>query len=259
MTKTQWQKFVVIQDLHFPFHDENCFELVKRYLRQTKPSEVILNGDIFDNATCSTWPKSRHARFHKLVDEIRASQGLFDSLLEACGKAKVVFVDGNHEFRFDRYLMAMAPVLEDMDGLEFEHLYKFKERGIEYHKAKANSGLYHLTPKLAICHGDVTGQEGNSVAKRMWTKLQHSAVIGHAHKEGQFRIKGLDREDVVLAAGCLCQPMDYMFIDNWQRGFVDGMVNRKTGEFQIDHVRISGENFNTLYSREGSIVLPKKK
>ncbi len=242
-------------DFHFPFVDKNCFELFLRYIRQFKPHYIVLNGDVFDAYLVSRFAKSRNIGFKTFKAELDADKGYFDTLLKACGKAKVIFIDGNHEVRLPNYLKMMAPTLEDMDGLQMEQIFEFAKRGIVHAKAKAQSGIYRITDKLACAHGWYTGSDGNSVAKRTWNQVQQSIITSHSHKEGTYRVRGgLDgKESVALVTGCLCQPQDYLDLDTWARGFVAGMVNLKTGEFTADHVRISGENFGTLYAADGTM------
>ena len=49
-------------------------------------------------------------------------------------------------------------------------------------------------------------------------------------------------------AGYLCKDPDWRDIDNYTRGFIFGWYDDETGEFSLDHARISGKDHTTLYA-----------
>ena len=53
MSKT----YVILNDIQYPFHDEQCLALVKLFIKDIKPDGVRLNGDIVDCYSISSFTK----------------------------------------------------------------------------------------------------------------------------------------------------------------------------------------------------------
>jgi len=74
------------------------------------PDEIVLLGDYAD-----FYPVSRHAKdpsvAHALTDEIKSVNEGLDQLDKLWPKAKKVYLEGNHEWRLERYLSEQAPAL----------------------------------------------------------------------------------------------------------------------------------------------------
>ncbi len=90
------------------------------------PAAVVLNGDVFDGARISRFPQSHWQEYLALPgvqDEIGVCQARLREILDAaCGSASppeeidFVWTLGNHDSRFERYLIAGAAELAGFPG-----------------------------------------------------------------------------------------------------------------------------------------------
>lgn len=88
-------KFVVLSDIHFPYHDEKALKAVYNFLSNTHVDTIILNGDILDFYDVSSFDKDPD-RINSLQKEIDMAQKFFKKLRSLAPKARIVFVKGNH-------------------------------------------------------------------------------------------------------------------------------------------------------------------
>lgn len=95
-SKPKIKKTVVLSDIHIPYHDQKALAVAISYMEDYKPDEIILNGDILDNYSCSSYRKDE-ARFIELQDELDEVKSFLSHLRELFPKAKMHYVSGNHE------------------------------------------------------------------------------------------------------------------------------------------------------------------
>lgn len=88
-------KFVVLSDIHFPYHDDKALKAVYNFLSNTQVDTIILNGDILDFYDVSSFDKDPD-RINSLQKEIDMAQKFFKKLRSLAPKARIVFVKGNH-------------------------------------------------------------------------------------------------------------------------------------------------------------------
>lgn len=239
------KRVVIVADTQSPYEDPQCVALAIKFIQDYKPDTLIMNGDMLDLASCSKFVRSRYAGPQTVKDEIEwATNSVIEPLCKAAPKAEKIWIEGNHEYRLTRYIIAMAPSLEGL--VEASPVFQCERLGIKYIKSKAGNGIYKLTPMLTIMHGD---RYGVNPAKSQYTAWGSSLVMGHAHKESTYRWKhGCGTDHVAMASGCLCKDPDWRDIENYTRGFIAGWYDDENGEFGLDHIRIVCSDF----SDEGS-------
>lgn len=273
----------IVSDTQAPYHLKQCIAGVCAFLRDYRPNVHIFNGDMVDFATISKYNKSKrltpqvvatevfltltevifpqlealgweihwHAETHKAVEYgLEIARVRLDKVVR--GRARVVWTQGNHEFRLERFIYAYAPAFEGL--VEFEEIFLLKELGIEYVRGRGTSGngLIRLNRNLAVCHGERHGQYPARPTMLDWGG---SIVVGHAHKEDTARrtfASGLDW--VAMAAGCLCQDGEWKAFSGYNRGFIAGWYDDETDEFHLDHMRFSGDNWTKLYTPYGRYI-----
>jgi predicted phosphodiesterase len=208
---------LVLADLHIPFHDENAVELALQYGVSHKINTVILLGDVVDIYDLShflrepnivTFQEEREL-FWKLIDRINF---LFPT-------AKIFYLEGNHELRFERYMQAHAKEIYDVDDFTIRSLFALDELGITYIAGKQ----YIIAGDLNLTHGHEYKYTGNSVnpARTLFLKAKKNTVMGDRHQESQH--SGKDIHGTVTSCwsiGCLCQlHPKYMPLNDWLHGF----------------------------------------
>jgi predicted phosphodiesterase len=253
-TKKEWKRFAFISDIHAPHHSESCLALVKAWLKIEKPDIVVLGGDILDCGTISKFRNPRGPRYPDFKAELDACKEAVHTLVDACGKAKIIWGEGNHELRLPSYVMACSPQLHRLISIPdlMQPL-----PGVKWIEAKRGSSfIYELTDKLLVAHGErYSSVSSANVARLTLHETKRSIIVGHNHAEGTHRESGghYGKEMVALVAGCLCEAPTYRMNHRWTHGFVAGVINEHTGEFEIDHMRIS-DHESRLYTGKGTLV-----
>ena len=184
---------LVIPDTHVPFHDRKAWALCLKVIRETQPSRVVLLGDFADCLAVSHFPKSP-SRAAGLGAEIASVNVELDALQEAAGKAEVIYLSGNHEWRLERYLVQKAPELFDI--VEVSALMRVKQRGWKWVPYK-----HHITiGKVAYAH-DI-GYSGKSAVVQSLASFGGNIIFGHVHRSGIVYGGTLKREHrVAMACG----------------------------------------------------------
>lgn len=188
--------WVVLGDAQCPYHDRRMHELVCKFLDRFRPDGLIADGDISDFPTLSSYlpnPKTD-------TDANASIQSTYDVLSDWAGAAGVhcekLWLPGNHEQRFQKYLLRNAPNLWGLtragpqgDGesvLALPYLLRLDELG--YRVVTAPTGewpqaMVDLVPgKLTVTHGWLTRKGSGATARASAEWLGRSVVVGHTHR-----------------------------------------------------------------------------
>lgn len=96
--------------------------------RELKPKVSILNGDVFDGARLSRFPRNGWEWQPKVKDELEEAKERIGEIRHAYRGAKTLRTIGNHCVRFDRYLAVNAGELEQIAGARLaDHLNAWEE------------------------------------------------------------------------------------------------------------------------------------
>ena len=212
-------KFVVLSDIHFPYHDEKALKAVYNFLSNTHVDTIILNGDILDFYDVSSFDKDPD-RINSLQKEIDMAQKFFKKLRGLAPKAKIVFVKGNHEDRIERYLKK-HPELYSLDALKLPNLLNLDNYAIEYKDKGFKLG------SLKIIHGDMVRKFSGYTARGELEKHDSSGISSHTHRGGVYYYRTPERYLAWFESFCLCDlNPEYISEPNWQQGFLYGYVEK---------------------------------
>lgn len=224
ITAERTRRIVILSDIHIPHDDLMLIQKILAWMKTQHLDTVILNGDTLDCESISKYLKNDAM---SLSDELARGNAFLDLLSEAARAVnpacKIVWIDGNHEERLKKLLMAQANQLIDLevDGeavVSIPHLLSLKRRRIQY---LSYSETYELPGNLFVEHGhNVSQHSGYTVANAM-RKLGGSIIMGHVHRIGahyKTDRMGIHRG---FEQGCLCLDASYLpqKSANWQRGF----------------------------------------
>ncbi len=215
-----------ISDIHFPYHDKRAIDTALSY--RDNWDCIILGGDIMDFYGLS--------RFHKRPDlptikeELSITNTFLDSLQARFPKARLIYMEGNHEARLSTFIMDKAPALFGCDFMKMESMLKLRERGIPF----IENGQGIKVGSLNIIHGNESGMSGGvNVARSMMLKVMANVLFGHFHKSQEGGSKTLNNELIfTFSNGCLCglKPR-YMPMNAWNLGFAT--VDIYGNEFEV--------------------------
>lgn len=230
---TDLERILIIPDTHVPYEDGQAFAVMMAAARVFRPDLVILLGDFADCYSVSFHPKSP-ARRASLREELDAVNARLDEI-QSLG-ARVVYIEGNHEHRLERWLADRAPELYGM--IEAESLFRIEERGwswVPYRK-------HHKVGKMHFTH-DV-GHAGIYAHRQSRMAYEGNVVIGHCHRLS-MEVAGTSKGPAHLgiALGWLGDKasIDYMHeakASQWVLAFGLAYHERDTGNVHVVPVPI---------------------
>ena len=167
------------------------------------------------------------SNFNKEPDKIRFNnerdytKQFLQELKKIYKNTKIYYKFGNHEKRFEDYLMNKAPEIYDCEEFRLEILLDLFNMGINYIKEDV---YIELNSDLKILHmheykNAVTSPANPARATFLRTKA--NAISAHNHQTSQHSESRIDGEIIgCWSIGCLCglNPK-YMPLNKWNHGF----------------------------------------
>jgi hypothetical protein len=116
---------IVFSDAHFwPGIRTTAFKGLLHLIRNIQPHGVICNGDAFDGASISRFPRIGWDSTPTLVQELKACEAnlgeIEDAARSARHNARRIWTLGNHDARFENRLAANAPQYEQVKGFSLK-------------------------------------------------------------------------------------------------------------------------------------------
>ena len=226
---------LILSDLQFPYYDATAFRIAVKYAKEEYKNldKIFINGDWFDFYQASDYMKD--PRLMRIKDELDGGCDLLKMLQDTFG-VDIVLKFGNHEERFDNYILKRAG---EMKGIpEFELQACILKR--------VPDGLTIVKDKRIVKMGNLHALHGHEFrrgmsspvnpARGLWTRAMTSALQGDCHQPSTHYEKTLDgRIHVTYSTGCLCQlNATYMPYNKWLHGFARCQVE-DSGEFWLQN------------------------
>lgn len=116
---------IVFSDAHFwPGIHTTAYRGLLKLIERLKPQAVINNGDAFDGASISRFPRIGWDSTPSIIEELKACEIALGEIEEAARKARhnvrLVWCLGNHDARFENRLAANAPQYEQVKGFSLK-------------------------------------------------------------------------------------------------------------------------------------------
>jgi 3',5'-cyclic AMP phosphodiesterase CpdA len=113
---------VIFSDAHFwPGFKTTANRALLTLLKQLKPTLVINNGDAFDGAQISRFPRPFFDEAKpSVLDEMRVCDERLTEIKAASGSAKLIWCLGNHDLRFEARLAANNPEYQGIKGFHLK-------------------------------------------------------------------------------------------------------------------------------------------
>ena len=195
------ERLILLNDIHVPYHDEETLQAVKRGVRSLKPDILLLGGDVADFYNVSSFNKDP-SREHNLYDEVTEVKEFLKDISTKWNAKKVIYLNGNHEERLQRYIDNNAPDLYWVEGLKLENILDLDNFNIEFIKER-----YWTHKGVIYSHLNKALKWGGSSAKNIGLDYNMSVVHTHTHRIGHTRHGDRDFYD----NGCLCKlEADYI-------------------------------------------------
>lgn len=229
------KKMLVMGDTHFPFHDMDAINSTIDYAIGKGIDGIYLNGDIMDCYKSSNWLKDPRRR--DLDEELFMTREFLEGLTGL--GVPVYYKLGNHEKRWDTYLLQNAPEMHKVDQFRLWNVLKLEDLGIEVIKDRQRSQFGSLN----VIHGHEFGRSFfNPVnpARGLFLRAKTSTLTHHYHQTSAHHENNLNnKQTACFSVGCLCslepEYRPYAFT-KWNLGFA--IVEVEGQMFKVDNHRI---------------------
>lgn len=231
------EKGIVINDIHIPFQDKKAVYVTLKFIEDFQPDCIFLNGDIMDCWDISKFTKPLHIQT-RMTEEILETEYFLNRLRQICPKSKIIYIFGNHEYRFECYIANNAKELYGLKGLSLEEQLDLKGKKIEVVNSHQKENFYRYG-KLLIGHFDKCNKHAGFTAKNLLEDKGVSLIQSHTHRMGSSFKRDFDSLKGAWENGCLCDlNPNYTMLPNWQHCISVILTNKKNNNFQVIQIPI---------------------
>ena len=229
------EQWIIVPDCHIPYHDKRAYDMMVGIAQQEKIKNVCVLGDYADFYAVNGHGKSPDKE-NLLIREVKEVNRRLREL-ESTFTGEKIFLQGNHEFRLERYIASKAPELFGVvDTKSILQLDKW-----EYHSYRPTQLAQIGNSKLYARHTPLSG--GVLPAHGSVVKSGCSIVFGHIHRDQHSHVVMANGDaHIGISVGWLGDKDDevYDYVGGhhqWTLGF--GVVTvEPDGNFHIDSPRI---------------------
>jgi Calcineurin-like phosphoesterase len=238
---------IVFSDAHFwPGIHTTAYRGLLWAISELAPKAVIANGDIFDGASISRFPRIGFDNTPSVIQELKACEIAMGEIEEAAKKAysnvKLVWPMGNHDARYEVRLAANAPQYEQIKGFSLK----------DHFPAWTPCWACWPTDTVVVKHrykGGIHATHNNTVNSGV------SMVTGHLHSLKVTPFSDYTGNRFGVDTGTLAEPNGPQFVNyledsptNWRSGFA--VLTFKDGQllwpeivhkFDENHVEFRGQ------------------
>lgn len=241
------RRSLIIPDTHRPYHSRRAYNVMLEIASHAGVDEIVILGDYGDFYPVNAHP-GKHPKLPQLLSEELESvnQGL-DELDRLFPKAKKIYLEGNHEYRLERYLFDKAPALFGLTSCR--ELFRIAQR------PRWSYLSYQRNQKYRVLGSDLYARHTPLAANALTglRKALVSYIHGHTHQISEARAVGLDgRELIAMSPGWLgdarLRAFDYLsHPEQWAHGFAFVSVEGSSKSFHHEIIQIQ-KNFTALYN-----------
>jgi UDP-2,3-diacylglucosamine pyrophosphatase LpxH len=239
------QRIAALFDVHCPYHSIEALTAALEWLKEQKPTILLIGGDFFDFYGLSRFMKDPDKR--SPAEEIRIGVELLIALFAALKPQKVVFKMGNHDERFEHFLwqkmgeMSGLQDLEELKDITLENILR-KRLGHTFPMEFVGEKRIIKGGNLNIAHGHEFPSGIASpvnVARGLYLRAKANAICGHFHKTSEHSETDINGHmTTTWSTGCLCDlhPL-YMPINSWNHGVAFITID-EDGKVDVQNKRI---------------------
>jgi UDP-2,3-diacylglucosamine pyrophosphatase LpxH len=197
---TAWNDFIFASDFHLPNHRKEPINAMIKYAQENNIKKLMIGGDLLDNTPFTRWmreplDKGDVRRWFDMAKEfLRYLKTFFD---------EIIWIEGNHDFWYKRYLMQKAPELFGDPYFELEQRLDLNTIGIKF----ITQNYLVKAGKLNIHHGHITFRGGGSyanAARMLYMKTKSNMLCGHVHVESSHTEPDINDEIcTTFTVGCM--------------------------------------------------------
>lgn len=209
---------LVLSDVHIPYHSISALTAAIDYAKQLPVDAILLNGDILDCYQLSRFEKDPNKR--SFAEELEAFREFIEVLKREFPNARMYYKLGNHEERYDAFLMRKA---HELVGVE--------EFGMKSVIARRAPGVIMIGDKRPLKIASLYGLHGHEYvggviapvnpARGLFNRAKASSFQGHNHQTSEHTEPTLSGNMITtFSVGCLSELHPaYMPLNKWNHGF----------------------------------------
>ena len=249
--------FMHLCDIHFTYEDEGSLEVAYQLVEHTQPDVIVVGSDAADFAMLSSFDIDPDIEAEdedvEVLDQFEAFWNEhIRRLRKIAPNAVLVYVLGNHELRFYRFIEHEAPALRKRRERDFERI-------VRCGGAVLWLGDTYDWVRIGplVMHGN---RVGVGAARLIFNDLggQTSVIFGHVHWLSDHEVMGEDFPVGAHASGCLCQLQPRWvkrgrMRRKWQPGTIVAEVDLNTREVKVNNLRFEKEADWTWVSFERTL------
>jgi predicted phosphodiesterase len=232
MAKRGSKTMLAFGDLHIPQHNRRAVEVFCRAAERIRPDLVVCLGDLLDCGQFSPHLPTYGVPQTEYLDDLREAGALLDRLQKVC--ARLVIVEGNHEYRLDRWAAAtaegrgaysmLAPRVQLTRGRKCVY--------VPYGSADGRYPHYRVNSRIIAVHG--WSYAKHATKNHLAVSQGKSVIHGHTHRADASIVQNIWSPGRVIearSAGCLCRPIPLYGTGRpveWVNAFILGYLGRRS-------------------------------
>jgi hypothetical protein len=200
---------LIFSDAHFwPGVRTTAFKALLLFIREMKPKAIINNGDSFDGASISRFPRIGWQSTPTVIEELKACKERLSEIEDAANGARLYWPLGNHDARFETRLAQNAPQYEGITGFHLK----------DHFPAWSPCWSVWINGDVVVKHrlkGGIHATRNNTL------NAGKTTFTGHLH---QLKVTPLDDYNGTrwgVDTGTLAEPNGPQFTDYTEDGILD--------------------------------------
>jgi len=233
MVQAHSKTVLAFGDVHIPYQQPGAVEVFCRVAERLRPDLVVCLGDLLD---CSQF--SRHPPTYGLLEteyaaDLDTAIALLDRLQATCDR--LVIIEGNHEYRIDRWAAATAKGRGAYSMLAPRVRLTASRPGTTYVRYGSASGRYphyRLNNRIVAVHG--WSYARNATKQHLAISQGRSVIFGHTHRADASIVQNVWSPGRVVqarSAGCLSKTIPLYGTGRpveWVNAFILGYLGRRS-------------------------------
>ena len=232
-------------DLHLGSHDQAALRVALKIALREQPDEICILGDWIDGHDFNAhgFTDRRDKLQAGYMEEVGMCRAILDFLEEIPSVQRIIYVEGNHEFRVERFITNQGNKFLEAQGSAFlpKTLLK-KDRAKRFswvdYKTPGKAPFIEVAPGVIACHGLSTAK--HAAHAHLVRVPGFSVVHGHTHRAQTFysRCPVSDRTLYGHSPGTLAQlqPLWLSGASNWTQGV--SILTQRGQRSALQHVPI---------------------
>ena len=233
MARTGSKTFLAFGDVHVPHQNAPALEVFCRAAKHLRPDMIVCLGDVLDCGQFSKHPPTYGVTETDYAADLATANALLDRLQGACDR--LVVVEGNHEYRLDRWAAAtaegrgaysmLAPRIQLMRGRK-------RCTYVRYGTTSGKYPHYAVNSRIIAVHG--WSYARHATKNHLQISQGKSVIHGHTHRADTSIIQNIWSPTRIIqarSAGCLCMPIPLYGTGRpveWVNAFILGYLGRRS-------------------------------